>query len=275
MDNRILGLTYVLQLEKGVTDILSNHPFGNLIAKCLIAWSASCEVGDIITYKEPNPINRIRICMKANAKWLFEGNESTMKRCWQQNGVSKFMYPDKNFDDFRDSIIGNKEESTKFKHTLIDYITHFDFKQQDKPTKDKKRANKYPKIVLLCSIIFASILVAGILLFLAQRKDNHIGQYVYVDAIGVVHIDRECCFSTDNSKTKEECLLAKQGVEFVDTTDFHGCAHDDNYGYWYVKTDYDYCPRCISDDTYTDLHRILTSNREKLNSQNDEQHRSK
>ena len=112
MDNRILGLTYVLQLEKGVTDILSNHPFGNLIAKCLIAWSASCEVGDIITYKEPNPINRIRICMKANAKWLFEGNESTMKRCWQQNGVSKFMYPDKNFDDFRDSIIGNKEVST-------------------------------------------------------------------------------------------------------------------------------------------------------------------
>ena len=77
-DHRVISLKYVLQLEQGITHILKEHPFGELIAKCLIAWGASCEVGDIISYEEQSPTNRIKICMKANIKWLFDGHESLM-----------------------------------------------------------------------------------------------------------------------------------------------------------------------------------------------------
>ena len=70
--------------------------------------------------------------MNANIKWLFEGHESLMKRCWGQNGVSKFMYPDKTYDDFRESIIGNRAVSKQFKDTLADYVTHFYFSANEK-----------------------------------------------------------------------------------------------------------------------------------------------
>ena len=125
-DHRVISLKYVLQLEQGITDILKEHPFGELIAKCLIAWGASCEVGDIITYKESDPTSRIKIIMKAETEWLFEGHETSLKRCWKQNGASQFMYPDKTYDDFKRSILGNREESRKLKDALTDYITHFE-----------------------------------------------------------------------------------------------------------------------------------------------------
>lgn len=166
-DHRVISLKYVLQLEQGITDILKVHPFGELISKCLIAWGASCEVGDIISYKEPSPTNRIKICMKANVKWLFDGHQSSLKRCWEQNGISKFMYPDNTFDDFKESIVGNRAESEKLKNTLIDYITHFDFKQQIHPTGNDRTMNeerirkdnafRYFAIILLLAAFFGGL----------------------------------------------------------------------------------------------------------------------
>lgn len=167
MDYRILSLTCVLQLEQGITDILKEHPFGDLIAKCIIAWGATCEVGDIATYKEQNPTKRIKICMKANIKWLFEGNEILMKRCWEQNGVSKFMYPNKTFEDFRETIIGNRLYSEKLKGLLTDYIAHFDFNQQEQSAENNRtmseervRKNKtfrYIVIALLLAALFGGL----------------------------------------------------------------------------------------------------------------------
>lgn len=269
MDHRVLSLTYVLQLEQGITDILKEHPFGDHIAKCLIAWGASCEVGNITSNKDPDPTSgsRIKMCMKANIKWLFEGNEIVMKRCWKQNDVSQFMYPNKTFDDFRATIIDNPVESEKIKNTLIYYVSHFDFKQQEQSTENTTTINLrhykkiIPIIVLLILLVVTTLIYAG---YDKEGKDS-VGKYVYIDMLDVVHIDRECCFSSDNNRTKEERILAKRGVKFVDTIDFHGCAYDNHYGYWYVKKNFEYCPKCITDDAYTDLHRILIANREKLN----------
>lgn len=180
-DHRVISLKYVLQLEQGITNILKVHPFGELISKCLIAWGASCEVGDIISYKEPSPTNRIKICMKANVKWLFDGHQSLLKRCWEQNGISKFMYPDKTFDDFKESIVGNRAESEKLKNTLIDYITHFNFSAYEdmksiKPTP--KKPSLKPSImialrwiVLLPASVLGSYLVYIFFYWLNKSKD--------------------------------------------------------------------------------------------------------
>ena len=185
-DHRVISLKYVLQLEQGITDILKEHPFGELIAKCLIAWGASCEVGDIITYKESDPTSRIKIIMKANVKWLFDGRESLMKRCWEQNGVPKFMYPDKTFEDFKESIIGNRAESEKLKNTLIDYITHFDFKQQEHPIENDGTMNeekvrngktfRYVVIALLLAAFFG-----GLYLNALNHRYKSIGGVVVMD----------------------------------------------------------------------------------------------
>lgn len=180
-DHRVISLKYVLQLEQGITDILKEHPFGELIAKCLIAWGTSGEVGNIITYKESDPTSRIKIIMKANVKWLFDGRESLMKRCWEQNGVPKFMYPDKTFEDFKESIIGNRAESEKLKNTLIDYITHFDFSTNE----NKKFTTPKPKmqslklkimivlrwIVLLPASVLGSYLIYIFFYWLNKSKD--------------------------------------------------------------------------------------------------------
>lgn len=185
-DHRVISLRYVLQLEQGITDILNGQPFGDIIAKCLIAWGASGEVGNIITYKDSDPASRIKICMKANVKWLFEGHESLMKRCWEQNGVSKFMYPDKTFDDFKESIVGNRAESEKLKNTLIDYITHFDFKQQRHPTGNDRTMNeervrkdnafRYVVIALLLAAFFG-----GLYLNALNHRYKSIGGVVVMD----------------------------------------------------------------------------------------------
>lgn len=185
-DHRVISLKYVLQLEQGIIDILKEHPFGELIAKCLIAWGASCEVGDIISYEEQSPTNRIKIIMKANIKWLFDGHESLMKRCWEQSGVSKFMYPDKTFDDFKESIVGKRAESEKLKNTLIDYITHFDFKQQRHPTGNDRTMNeervrkdnafRYISIILLLAAFFG-----GLYLNALNHRYKSIGGVVVMD----------------------------------------------------------------------------------------------
>lgn len=185
-DHRVISLKYVLQLEQGITDILKEHPFGELIAKCLIAWGASGEVGNIVTYKESDPTGRIKIIMKANVKWLFDGHESLMKRCWEQNGVPKFMYPDKTFDDFKESIVGNLAESEKLKNTLIDYITHFDFKQQRHPTENdrtmneervrKDKALRYAALALLLAAFFG-----GLYLNALNHRYKTIGGVVVMD----------------------------------------------------------------------------------------------
>ena len=166
-DHRLISLKYILQLEKGITDILKEHPFGELIAKCLIEWEASFDFGYIISHEEQSLTSRIKIIMKANVKWLFDGHESLMKRCWEQSGVSKFMYPDKTFDDFKESIVGNRAESEKLKNTLIDYITHFDFKQQIHPTGNDRTMNeervrkdnafRYFAIILLLAAFFGGL----------------------------------------------------------------------------------------------------------------------
>lgn len=185
-DHRVISLKYVLQLEQGIVDILKEHPFGELIAKCLIAWGASCEVNDIATYKEKDPINTIKICMTAEIEWLFRGYESSLKRCWEQNGVSQFMYPDKTYDDFRGSIVGNREESENLKNTLIDYITHFDFKQQRCPVENnstmneervrKDKAFRYIAIGLLLAAFFG-----GLFLNALNHRYKTIGGAVVMD----------------------------------------------------------------------------------------------
>lgn len=93
-------------------------------------------------------------------------------------------------------------------------------------------------------------------------EQHQIGKYVYLDAMNVVHISRKCCTDTKGLNTKYERLLRRRGVQFIDTAVFNGGYYSEEY----LKTgwiDYNFCPKCISDEDYSKLNGIINRNRKK------------
>ena len=93
-------------------------------------------------------------------------------------------------------------------------------------------------------------------LFLAScTSDPQVGQYVYRDAYGTIHADRDCKALTDADapRTKEERIANRYGVVFVDTCDL---SFDTSGNYGGNK----YCPRCVNDEAYKHLLSIIERN---------------
>ncbi len=98
------------------------------------------------------------------------------------------------------------------------------------------------------------IIVSLLMMSCSNSKQHEIGQYVYVDCFGTIHIDRQCASNlADNPKTKEERMANMQGVSFKDT-----CELTRYTGY--SANEYDFCPRCIDDDAYRHLSAIMERN---------------
>lgn len=86
----------------------------------------------------------------------------------------------------------------------------------------------------------------------ANHQHQEIGKYVYVDCLNTIHVDKSCASKLiEKPKTKEERFANMSGVYFIDTCDLSN-------GVSYSL--YKFCPRCVSDEAYTCLARIMESN---------------
>lgn len=93
----------------------------------------------------------------------------------------------------------------------------------------------------------------------STEQKHDIGQYVYMDCINQIHIDRECASSIlQNAQSKEERILSSKGIVFVDTCEL---SHKSSTGTIYPLT---FCPRCIDDANYTQLSKIIQRNEQGL-----------
>ena len=254
---------YIMQFEKGVKFVLRDNPLKDMLVFEIINGSL-VYVHDLDASNFTDDVTARHI-VQLVIKSLFT-KEKLMKaftkhvNCYNTLGLNQHSLIH-NIDrdcNYVKELSENKKELEAISELLCSHVVNYKFRKNNKPHRKQM-------ILVACGLI-AFLLIAFLVFFLFVRgKAQKVGQYVYIDALNVVHVDRKCCFSSDNSRTKEERLLAKRGVEFVDTADFHGCAYDNEYNRWFVEKNFDYCPKCISDDAYTKLHHILTSNREKLN----------
>ncbi len=97
------------------------------------------------------------------------------------------------------------------------------------------------------AILSALVLLASC----SKTKQSEVGQFVYVDCFGTIHVDRECASElADDPKTKEERMANMQGVTFVDTCNL--CTNTD----WSYK----FCPKCVDDNSYRHLSTIMERN---------------
>lgn len=99
--------------------------------------------------------------------------------------------------------------------------------------------------------------IVVILVLLATACSNsgkhEVGQYVYADCFGTIHVDRKCASKrTNNPKTKEERMANVQGVAFIDTCRLTL--------YWNPYNAYHFCPKCIDDNIYHHLSSIMERN---------------
>lgn len=105
------------------------------------------------------------------------------------------------------------------------------------------------------TIIFAILLLLCSCDSSSERPEEHhrIGKYVYVDRYNTIHIDRECvAIVGDKMKTKEERIVSRRGVQFVDTCDITSRGyHGEKHGF---------SPRCIDDKAYRRLSDIIDRN---------------
>lgn len=89
-----------------------------------------------------------------------------------------------------------------------------------------------------------------------NNRQHKVGQYVYADYFGSIHVDRQCASELiSNPKTKEERMVNMQGVSFIDT-----CELTANLNEW---NKYDFCPRCVDDNIYRHLSAIIERNQNK------------
>lgn len=105
---------------------------------------------------------------------------------------------------------------------------------------------------------FAFISVLTILASCGSKKQSAqtspIGEYVYVDYWNTIHVDRNCISNQAKyAKTKEERMIAREGVEFIDTS--HLTMYNPGGHYKYA-----FCPKCIDDVCFKHLSAIMHRN---------------
>lgn len=90
----------------------------------------------------------------------------------------------------------------------------------------------------------------------SNSRRHDVGEFVYTDCFGSIHVDRKCASKlADNPKTKEERMANMQGVSFIDTCKLTS--------YFNEYNKFDFCPRCIDDDAYRHLSAIMERNENK------------
>lgn len=101
-----------------------------------------------------------------------------------------------------------------------------------------------------CIIFLILLLIAS-----CDKEHHKVGQYVYVDCLNTIHIDRDCASTVfDKAKTKEERIMKMQGIDFIDTCKIK--SHTSlSFG---VK--FTFCPKCIDDVAYEKLSSIMKRN---------------
>lgn len=98
-------------------------------------------------------------------------------------------------------------------------------------------------------------LTMSILISCANSKENEIGQFLYVDCLKTIHVDRNCPSKIDdNTKTEDEILIKMRGVVFVDTCEIK------YLGY------YHFCPKCVDDKSCARIVTMAKRNENKDNS---------
>lgn len=99
-------------------------------------------------------------------------------------------------------------------------------------------------------------------LFLLPSCTNEpkIGQYVYVDFLNTIHINKECSSKKifDNPRTEEERIANAKGITFIDTLELVSKYEREDGD----LENYEYCQRCIDDAIYSSLSVIQKRNDE-------------
>lgn len=104
------------------------------------------------------------------------------------------------------------------------------------------------------------IIVSLLMMSCSNSKQHEIGQYVYVDCFGTIHIDRQCASNlADNPKTKEERMANMQGIQFIDTCDLNKGVRYSTFSF----SEHKFCPKCVDDEAFQHLSLIIERNENK------------
>lgn len=98
--------------------------------------------------------------------------------------------------------------------------------------------------------------VMTMLISCSNMKRDDVGQFVYVDYLHVIHIDRECASTlSKNQKTKDERMINMYGIQFIDT-----CILEHGYGKIHYH-EYTFCTKCVDDEVYKHLNAMMDRNK--------------
>lgn len=100
-------------------------------------------------------------------------------------------------------------------------------------------------------VIFATCLV-----LCSCSRRHKVGQYVYVDCLNTIHVERACASKfAEKAKTKEERIMSAKGVAFIDTCDLVNSTTIMPGAYPIT-----FCPKCIDDYSYKQISSIMDRN---------------
>lgn len=104
------------------------------------------------------------------------------------------------------------------------------------------------------------IIVSLLMMSCSNSKQHEIGQYVYVDYFGTIHIDRQCASNlVDDPKTKDERMADMQGIQFIDTCDLNMGVRYSTFSF----SEHKFCPKCVDDEAFQHLSLIIERNENK------------
>lgn len=245
---------YILRLEDGLNSLLDGNPIKDMLVFEIINGSLIYvhELDASSLSDEQTARGTVKLVIKS----LFK-KENLMQafskhvNCYNTFGIgykNRYIHNIDKESNFVNSITCNKEVLDGIEKSLSGYVEQFSF-----PKKMKSRwKNKY-----WFGIAAMVVIIIGLFALLSKRPGPIVGQYVYIDALNVVHANRECCFDMNSCNSKEERFMKRKGVDIVDTTVFVGYSNSDLY------SKYNYCPKCVTDECYAELIRIAVRNRDK------------
>lgn len=243
--NKSRVFEYILQLEKGIKSILEDSPIKDMLVFEIINGSLiyAHELDASSQSDEHTARGIVRLVIKSLfTKEMLTKAFSKHVNCYNTFGIGSrsLIHNIDKENNYLNSIVQDQNELAHIVDSLIGFVDDFKFS-----TNMKSRSKKIFWFGIFA--IIATLIFGGLFTLCGDNKPkNVVGHYVYVDAIKVVHVNRDCCFDTDDCNSKEERLMKKRGVVFLDTADFQ-----DN--------DFSYCPKCVSDECFTELKRISST----------------
>lgn len=116
--------------------------------------------------------------------------------------------------------------------------------------------------VVCCCILLSSCEQNNQKIESEKYDDKQIGQYVYVDFTNTLHVNKDCLIELINAngglESSHNYIVTAYGVKFIDTLDL---THYVPYGLQEEnEVRYLFCPRCVSDDNYERIQKIIIRN---------------